>query len=127
MQDHTRDLARGLAGAVVVKFHGNYLGVVREALRRARAGGADAKLHEAKRIVWTTGYHLQRGEWRRFRPCEWMVPSRHQFRETWRESFLVRSRGHRSVPQRKLTESSTRPADGRFSRPLARSTSPAAV
>lgn len=79
---------------IVLKLHGNYLGEVRQALHRIRSGTGRERLRDAKKLLWHTGMHLQRGEWHRFRPCEWMVTSEHEFRDAWRESFLVPSRGH---------------------------------
>jgi glycosyltransferase involved in cell wall biosynthesis len=79
---------------VVIKLHGNYLGELRQALGRIRRGSGRQRLRDAKKIVWHTGMHLQRGEWHRFRPCEWIVTSEHEFRDARIESFLVPSRGH---------------------------------
>jgi glycosyltransferase involved in cell wall biosynthesis len=79
---------------VVMKLHGNYLGEVRQAVRRIRRGDGRDRLRDAKKILWHTGMHLQRGEWHRFRPCEWMVTSQHEYRDAWIESFLVPARGH---------------------------------
>lgn len=79
---------------VVLKLHGNYLGEVRQALRRIRRGDRAERLSDAKKILWHTGMHLQNGEWHRFRPCEWMVTSQHEYRDAWLESFLVPARGH---------------------------------
>lgn len=77
---------------VVMKLHGNYLGEMRQALRRIRREGRDERLRDAKKILWHTSLHLQHGY--RFRPCEWMVTSQHEFRDAWMESWLVPSRGH---------------------------------
>ena len=79
---------------IVLKLHGNYLGEVRQAVRRIRNGSGLDRLRDAKKLLWHTGMHLQRGEWHRFRPCEWMVTSEHEFDDARREAFLVRSRGH---------------------------------
>ena len=79
---------------VVVKFHGNAIALGRAALARARSGDAHAKVREAKGLVWLFGEWFQYGHWYRFRPCEWMVPSRQEFEDTRRESFLKRSLGH---------------------------------
>lgn len=77
----------------VVKFHGNYLGYMRETGRRMRAAGD--LVREAKGAVWITGQHfLPRGNWYRFRDCEAMVPSYAQFEDTCRSHFLRRSHVH---------------------------------
>ena len=79
---------------VVMKLHGNYLGEIRQALRRIRNGTGRERARDAKKILWHTGMHLQHGEWRRFRPCEWIVTSQHEYRDAWIESCLVPARGH---------------------------------
>jgi glycosyltransferase involved in cell wall biosynthesis len=79
---------------IVLKLHGNYLGEVRQALRRIRSGSGRERLRDARKLMWHTGMHLQRGEWHRFRPCDWMVTSQNEFRDAWRESFLVPAKGH---------------------------------
>jgi glycosyltransferase involved in cell wall biosynthesis len=79
---------------VVLKLHGNYLGEIRQALRRIRRGTWRDRARDARKIAWHTGMHLQHGEYRRFRPCEWMVTSQHEYRDAWMESFLVPARGH---------------------------------
>jgi glycosyltransferase involved in cell wall biosynthesis len=77
----------------VAKFHGNYLGHVRENIRRARTRGDVVR--EAKSLIWTTGKHfLSRGNWHLFRDCEAMVPSRAQLDDTCRSHLLKRSRVH---------------------------------
>ena len=77
----------------VAKFHGNYLGYMRETLRRTRAQGRLG--HEAKGVVWMTGKHfLTRGNWHRFRDCEAMIPSQTQLEDTCRSHLLKRSRVH---------------------------------
>ena len=78
---------------IVAKFHGNYLGYLREAARRMRDGGHVRR--EAKGIVWTTGRHVSnRGNWHLFRRCEAMVPSFTQLEDTCRSHLLKRSRVH---------------------------------
>ena len=79
---------------VVAKYHGNGIALARAALARARKGDVHTKIHEAKGLVWLTGGWFQYGHWYRFRPCEWIVPSRIEFEETRRESFLKSALGH---------------------------------
>jgi glycosyltransferase involved in cell wall biosynthesis len=81
--------------ATVVKFHGNYLGVVAAAFARARRGDAAQRITEAKHVVWVTGAHfIPPGGVYRFRACEAMVASRHQLRGTRWAFFLDPARTH---------------------------------
>lgn len=79
---------------VVIEYHGNFVGLTRAAWRRARQGGARERVREAKGFVWMCGMHFQRGEWFRWRGCEWIVPARQQFEDTRRVGLMLRSRGH---------------------------------
>lgn len=79
---------------LVIEYHGNALGLARAAWRRARRGGTRERVREFKGFVWLCGKHFQRGEWFRFRGCEWIVPSRQQFEDTRRGEFLHRAQGH---------------------------------
>jgi glycosyltransferase involved in cell wall biosynthesis len=79
---------------LVARFHGNAIDLARASLGRARSGGANAKLREAKALIWLFGDWLQYGHWYRFRPCVWSVPSQQEFEGTLRESFLQRSLGY---------------------------------
>jgi glycosyltransferase involved in cell wall biosynthesis len=79
-----------------VKFHGNYLGLVKAAVGRgARASTAAARIWEAKHVVWISGQHFipPDGVFR-FRSCEAMVPSQQQADDTRRSYLLRRDRVH---------------------------------
>jgi glycosyltransferase involved in cell wall biosynthesis len=79
---------------LVAKYHGNSIALARAALARARAGNAGAKMRESKGLVWLIGQSSQHGQWHRFRPCVWMVPSRREFEDTRRVGFLKGALGH---------------------------------
>jgi glycosyltransferase involved in cell wall biosynthesis len=79
---------------LVAKHHGNGIALTRAALARARAGDARVKMREAKGLVWLFGEWSQHGQWFRFRPCVWMVPSRREFEDTRRGVFLKGDLGH---------------------------------
>jgi glycosyltransferase involved in cell wall biosynthesis len=79
---------------LVVKYHGNAMGLMQAALARARTGDVRVKAREAKGLVWLFGEWFQYGHWYRFRPCVWMVPSRREFEDTRRESLLKTSLGY---------------------------------
>jgi glycosyltransferase involved in cell wall biosynthesis len=91
-------LRRGVDKRVptVVKFHGNYLGVAKETVRRALLPPKPRQVvPEAKHFVWITARHfVPPGNVTRFRACEAMVPSRQQLEGTIRSYFLKRSRVH---------------------------------
>lgn len=79
---------------VVVKFHGNWLGLAKEALRRAQADRG-AAVREAKHLVWLTGGHfLTWGTPYRFRVCEAMVPFPQQVVDTRRSHLLDPAKVH---------------------------------
>lgn len=80
---------------VAVKFHGNWLGLVSAALRRAQRGDAGRKVAEAKHLIWISGHHfVPPGTVYRFRACEAMVPSQQQLDGTRRSYLLHPSRVH---------------------------------
>ncbi len=89
-----------LGGAVretplVEMFHGNYLGLVKASLRRARAArGPRATLREPRHLVTLSRRHFAHGNWRRFRDCEAIVPSRQQLVDTCRSHRLDPERVH---------------------------------
>jgi glycosyltransferase involved in cell wall biosynthesis len=79
---------------LVVKFHGNGIALARAGLTRARAGDTRVRVREAKGLVWLFAACLQYGQWYRFRPCVWMVPSREEFEDTRRTALLKASLGY---------------------------------
>ena len=79
---------------LVAKYQGNGIALARAALARAQAGDARAKVRQAKGLVWLAGEWLQYGHWYRFRPCEWIVPSRREFEDTRRSALLKGELGH---------------------------------
>ena len=81
---------------VVANFHGNYLTFTRTAMRNILA--REDVVRDAKGIVWmTAGHFLTRGNWYAFRPCQAIVPSQAQRRDTVR-SHLLRSSNVHVVP-----------------------------
>ena len=80
-----------------VKFHGNYLGLAKAALRRA-VSTSGGRIPEAKHLVWITGQHFVPVDTvYRFRACEAMVPSWQQLEGT-RWSYLMGRSGVHVVP-----------------------------
>ncbi len=78
---------------VVLSLHGNYLSIVKAALRQAVSAPNARSLARALRsIVQVSGLHFHDGNWRLFRSCETSVPSTSQIRLS-RWSHLLR-RGH---------------------------------
>ncbi len=75
----------------VTMFHGNYLGLVKAALRRAASGDLP---REARNIVALSHNHFPHGNWRHFRRCEAIVPSWQQLRDTCRSHLLDPRRVH---------------------------------
>lgn len=84
-------LVRRVTVPVVVKFHGNYLGLVRAQVLRALHG---SPFREVKAFVSLTRIHFARGNCWAFRDCEWMVPSRHQLAGTRLSHVMRAERGH---------------------------------
>ena len=89
--------ALGLVGRidipVVVKFHGNYVGLAKACFRR---GLQRSPLRELKSFIRLTRLHFgARGRncWA-FRDCEWMVPAQQQFADTRRSHVMRADRGH---------------------------------
>lgn len=78
---------------LVVEFHGNYVGLVRASLRRARSGVRPA-VREARYLVALSRKHFTRGNARGFRRCEAIVPSHQQVRDTIRSHALDPRRVH---------------------------------
>jgi glycosyltransferase involved in cell wall biosynthesis len=91
-------LRRGVHRRVplAAKFHGNYLGLASETVKRGlREAGAAARVREAKHLVWlTAGHVVPLDVLLRFRACEGMVPSHQQVDRTARSYLLDRSRVH---------------------------------
>ena len=76
---------------LVTMFHGNYVGLVKAALGRARKGHT---LVEARYLVRLAQDHFPRGNWWRFHACEAIVPSRQQLRDTCLSHLLDPHRVH---------------------------------
>jgi len=91
-------LRRGVHRRVpfAVKFHGNYLGLARASIARARrARDLGSLVTEGKYVVWISGQHvLPPDAVYRFRVCEAMVPSRQQLAGTTRSFGLRREHVH---------------------------------
>jgi glycosyltransferase involved in cell wall biosynthesis len=81
---------------LVVMFHGSFLGLAKAQVRRGLRAGRPAPLLRAIRAVqWLAMHeHLPHGNWYRFRPCEAIVPSRQQLKDTCRSHLLKPSRVH---------------------------------
>jgi hypothetical protein len=71
-------LRRGVHRRVplAAKFHGNYLGLASETVRRGlRESGASPRVREAKHFIWiSAGHVVPLDVLLRFRACEAMVP-----------------------------------------------------
>ena len=72
---------------IVVKYHGNYVGLVRAQAKRAFSRPRTV-LHEALSFAWLTRLHFRRGSAWAFRRCVSMVPSRQQVHDTARSHFI---------------------------------------
>ncbi len=81
---------------IAVKYHGNYLGLVKAHVRRAVSRPAST-LREARGLAWVTRLHFGGGNAWAFRQCASMVPSRQQLRDTAR-SHLIPKRLLHVVP-----------------------------
>ena len=81
---------------VVINIHGNYLSLVKQSVKRAViTPSRRSVLREGKYTLYTTADWLfSGGEPYRLRPCEVIVPSRQQLRDTVRSHLLVPSRVH---------------------------------
>jgi glycosyltransferase involved in cell wall biosynthesis len=81
---------------VVVMIHGDFLAAVKGQLRSAlRTQRPLPLLRALRRIEWIARHeHLRHGNWYRFRPCEAIVPSRQQVKDTCRSCLLKPSRVH---------------------------------
>ncbi len=82
-----------LPAPLTVKFHGNYLGLLKAGLRRAARQPATAP-REARQLLALTRKHVARGNATGFRPFEAMVPARQQLADTSRSHRLDRRRVH---------------------------------
>ena len=72
---------------IVVTYHGNYLGLAKAHIRRARERPVSAP-REARGLVWSTRLHFRHGNAWGFRRCESIVVSRQQLRDTARSHFI---------------------------------------
>jgi glycosyltransferase involved in cell wall biosynthesis len=80
---------------LVVKFHGNYLGLASATVRRGlRDSGLRPRIREAKHLAWITAAHVVPPDFFRFRACEAMVPSHQQLTGTARSFLLDSARVH---------------------------------
>jgi glycosyltransferase involved in cell wall biosynthesis len=80
---------------VVTMFHGNFLGLARAGVARARRGRTiRGILKEGKEFVVLCGQHFPKGNWYRFRGCEAIVPAHQQRTATCLSHFLKPSRVH---------------------------------
>jgi glycosyltransferase involved in cell wall biosynthesis len=82
--------------AVVVTFHGALLGLAKARLKEGLRTRRPVPLLRALRgVQWlATHEHFRHGNWYRFRPCEAIVPSRQQVKDTSRSCLLKKSRMH---------------------------------
>jgi glycosyltransferase involved in cell wall biosynthesis len=91
-------LRRGVHHSVptVAMFHGAFLGAAKGYLRSAlRTRRPVPLLRAARRIEWIARHeYLRHGNWYRFRPCEAIVPSIQQVKDTCRSCLLKPSRVH---------------------------------
>jgi glycosyltransferase involved in cell wall biosynthesis len=80
---------------LVVKYHGNFLGLAKANARRAlRDRTPLAVARELRSFVWLLGQHFPRGNWWRFHDVESMVASHQQLDDTRRSHMIPRSRIH---------------------------------
>lgn len=83
------------ATPVVVMFHGNFLGLVKASVRRQlRARRPLDVLREQRGLAWLARRHFAGSNWRIFRECEAIVPSRQQVADTCRSHRLDPARVH---------------------------------
>jgi glycosyltransferase involved in cell wall biosynthesis len=80
---------------LVVTFHGNFVSIVRASVRRQLARPRPALvLREQRSLARLFRKHVAYGNWHVFRPCEVIVPSHQQLRDTCRSHRLARDRVH---------------------------------
>ena len=80
---------------IVVMFHGNFVGLVKASLRRQVRGGRPRDVvREQRGLVWLARRHFAKGNWRVFRDCEAIVPSKQQVADTCRSHRLDPARVH---------------------------------
>ena len=81
---------------VAVKFHGNFLGLAKQAGKRIGADRSPRSIvREAKSVAWLAGAHfVPFDSVYRFRVCEAMVPSHQQLVDTRRSLLLQSDRIH---------------------------------
>jgi glycosyltransferase involved in cell wall biosynthesis len=81
---------------IVVMIHGNFLGLVKQSFRRAViARRPVSAVREAKYVITqTSDWLFSGGEPYRLRPCEVIVPSHQQIRDTVHSHLLEESRVH---------------------------------
>jgi glycosyltransferase involved in cell wall biosynthesis len=83
------------ATPLVVMFHGNFVGLVRASVQRQlRARRPLNVLREQRNLASLTRRHFAKGNWRIFRDCEAIVPSRQQVADTCRSHRLDPTRVH---------------------------------
>jgi glycosyltransferase involved in cell wall biosynthesis len=76
-------------------FHGNFFGIVKASLRRQISSRRPLHaLREQRGLLSLARRHFAKGNWRVFRDCEAMVPSRQQFADTCRSHRLDPKRVH---------------------------------
>lgn len=80
---------------LAVKYHGNFVGLVRANLRRALRSPSPLDVaREARSFLWLCGQHFPRGNWWRFHEFHSMVPSHQQLDDQRRSHFIPRDRLH---------------------------------
>jgi glycosyltransferase involved in cell wall biosynthesis len=80
---------------LVVMFHGNFVGLARASLQRQlRTRSPRDVLREQRGLAALARRHLAKGNWRIFRDCEAIVPSRQQVADTCRSHRLDPARVH---------------------------------
>ena len=78
---------------IVVKYHGNFIGLARANVQRAARGRTPRAIgREARSFAWLCGQHFPRGNWWRFHGFESMVPSRQQLDDQRRSHLIPRSK-----------------------------------
>lgn len=83
------------ATPIVNMFHGNFVGLVEASLRRQlRARRPLAVLREQRGLLTLARRHFAKGNWRVFRACESIIPSRQQLVGTCRSHLLDSARVH---------------------------------